>query len=408
MLRKIVCTSLWMLATGVTGAIVYLGMGTNSLVVTALGAIGILAATTGIYLALDAKRDGVHMAMIGGIALWILGEAFVIPSEINYWSATVTARAEREMDYQRQAQGRRLILDDTASRLAKEKPARSSKKVQAAIDAELARVIGSGRKAQTLSALTKDCRDLTSPAIKLCGPVMSLREELATAQDYEKDSAIVWAANSQLSVNTEEAHGAHDGPDRLAEIFGRTPVFWSNVILGITILLLWFTRGFSLAMGWRDAKVSPKSESVTRTACVTEAPFQEEEIKVGSVPQVTAAEPMPDLTNVTNLEAYRNAPQTLNPKPKRIDPAQAEIDAMVEEIRSGHAISPAEARKRVNRALAANGRNALAQRAVGKRLREAANKAGFRIEANNGRRYGVAGGRAKEAARLGAGVSLAG
>lgn len=203
MLRKLICGTLWLLATGVTAAIVYFGMGTASLIVTALGAIGIISASCGIYIAMDARKHGARAAFIGGLLLWLLGEAFVIPSEINFWSATVTAKAEREMDYQRQANGRRMILENRTTQLATEAPARAAGKIQADINAALAKTYG--RK--TLASLTSNCTDLASPSIRFCKDVFALQKELAGSQEQKTISSLIWDANTQLAVDTSQEIG---------------------------------------------------------------------------------------------------------------------------------------------------------------------------------------------------------
>lgn len=414
---------------GITFAILMKAMGTQSLIISAIGVLGLLFAGTGVYLAMDAWRDRAYGAFTIGLLIWVSGELFVIPSEYNLWSATVTARAEREMDLQREANGRRLILDTTATKLANEKPDRSSRQVQSAIDKALAAPLG---KKTTLAAATHSCADIAAPSYRYCSEVLKLREEKARAEDFEKDSSLVWDANTRLAVDTSAMHGTHDGVASFAELVGKTPKFWSIILTLLTMLVLFLGRGVTLFVGHRDAKSErpcsvpvAKAVTVTKEHSVTEVPKP----IAASVPELPLPKPIsvtelpapkpasvplpaaeqkqpaaPDLTNVAFLN--RNVPKTLNPTMKRIDPIEAEYQAIVDEMRSGHAISPAEARKRVNRVAVHNGQNTAAQRAVGKRLREIGNKVGVRIEANNGRRYAIAGvGRAKEAARLGVGVA---
>ena len=255
MWRRLIGTALWILAIGVTSAIVWYGMGTQDWIITAIGAIGIIAAGTGIFLAMDAARDGAGWALMLCICLWLLGEAFIIPAEVNYWSARVTAKAEREMDLARQDNGRRLILDTTADQLTKGKPARTSAVIQANIDQELARSYGN----QTLSGLTNGCTDLSSRYIRLCRQVLALKGELAVAVQHEQASRLVWDANTALGADTASAHGAHDGPMRLANMLGGTPAFWSNAIIAITVLLLFFVRGIGLFLGWRPDRTNRKA-----------------------------------------------------------------------------------------------------------------------------------------------------
>jgi hypothetical protein len=229
----------------------YNAMGTQSHIITAIGLAGLIAASSGIYLAMDAYRDRAWIAFVLSVMLWLTGEAFLVPSEINYWSAHVTSKMEKERDLGRQANGRRLILDATADSLIRDKPARSAAKIRPDIDAELARVY----YGRALGAATTNCTDLSSLMIGRCQNVLALRRELATAEDYEKKAGLVWEANSAIGVDTSETHGTNDGPVQLTAIFGGTPERWTLILTVLTIFFMFFVRGFAIYLGWRKAPV---------------------------------------------------------------------------------------------------------------------------------------------------------
>ena len=248
MLRKLIGTVLWLGSVGATGAIMYNAMGIQATILTAIGVLGLIAASAGIFLAMEAVREGAPVAFLVSLLLWLVGEAFIVPSEINYWAATVTAKAEHEDDVGRQAGNRRMVLERAAIDLAAQKPARAAAIVQADIDAALVRDIGR----TTLGAATANCTDLQSAAIWRCKEVLTLRRELAAAQSYERSTSLVWDANT-TPVSTVEAHGAHDGPAQLADMIGGTTKQWGQILIVVTVALLFLTRGFGLYIGWRRA-----------------------------------------------------------------------------------------------------------------------------------------------------------
>lgn len=424
MLRKLICGTLWLLATGVTAAIVYYGMATNSVIVTVLGVIGIISASCGIYIANDGKKQKARGVLFGGLLLWFLGEAFVIPAEINFWEATVTAKAERELDYQRQADGRRLILDNTAEQLKSSAPTRPMGEIQADINAALAKTYSK----KTLASTTANCSDLSSPFIKFCKDVFALQKELAGAQDKNTKSTLVWEANQSLSINTSEAHGAHDGPAALAAIFGGTVLFWRHVMLGIMIALLWVNRGFGLAMA--SAKSAPKpvletkpaarepaSEAVslepiaasetqvahTEPAFETTAPEPEHafETEAALDPGPAEIEPETEIESVADSEPVKGKRSKKSkswtklsdyvPETRSLedidDPEQAEYVRHVREIDAGRSMSPSQGRTKMNRVRKANGLSTVSQGAYSKRLKATGRDLGVVIDAPMGRQY---------------------
>ena len=338
MIRRIIGSVLWLLSIGVTGAIMWTAMGTQSWIITAIGVIGIIAAGTGIYLAMDAARDRAVIAFGLSVLLWLIGEAFLIPSEVNYWSAQVAAKAEQEADAQRQANGRRMILDAAASRLMARKPKRSAGAIQAAIDIGLARSFRRG----TLAELTNGCTDLRSRYIGYCKQILALRAEKAAAIQYEKEARLIWDANTAVGANAPLAHGAHDGPARLAEMLGGTPAYWTNAIICVTIFLLFFTRGLGLFLGWRPSRqqalVMPldhwKPEANAKPApvqCLPDAP----------APKVLA----PSGTNV--LDGLVHTVARTFEKEARTNVPVHEVKAAVRALAQGHGITIAPQSQRI-------------------------------------------------------------
>ena len=323
MLRKLIGSVLWALSVGVTGAIMYTAMGIQSNILTGLGVLGLVSASTGIFIAMDAVRDRAPIAFLVAISVWIVGEAFIIPSEINYWSAIVSAKAEREMDMERQSNGRRMILDRVADNIMAKKPARAAAIVQTDIDAALAKDIGN----TSLGAATANCMDLNSRSIWRCKTVLALRSELAIVQEYDKAASMVWDANTKVGA-TNDAHGAHDGQMQLADMLGGTPKGWGQALMVVTIAMLFITRGLGLYIGWRRV---PAKQAVAVKNHIGDVPanvFADDTEKHRPALAAPAAEalpePMPPLEKPSNIVLYR---QPLPPTPKAvpvIDPSSIE------------------------------------------------------------------------------------
>lgn len=369
MLRKIIGTLSWLIATGATTAIMIKAMGTQEPILSVIGVLGVLFATTGVYMAVDAWRDGAIIACILGLGMWIIGEAFLLPSEYNFWAATVTAKAERELDIQRQADGRRLILDDKAKELSRSAKLRPSKEIKDDINEALARTHGK----KTLSALTKGCSDLDSPSIRFCKDVFALRKELDVSEEHEKSVGLIWEANTNLAVDTRQAHGAHDGPANFADLFGGTAKFWSLILTCLTMILMLYGRGVSIFLAWRKSK--PRKPPFDFDALRRKAEQDAEAIKQAEQIALQKAE-QPKIPEI---------------KLEQIDPVEDEIRKIASEIFSGQSPSPGQAHKRVKAICLAHGIDPLSKNKVTRKLDRAAQtlQPGSRIAANNGRRYGI-------------------
>ncbi len=322
MLRRIIGSALWAISVGVTGAIIYNAMGVQSNILTVIGTLGLIAASTGIYLAADAVHDRAPIAFMVSMLIWLAGESFIIPSEINYWSATISAKADQEADAAHKANDRRMILDKEAGKLLTEKPARSAATVQAEIDGELAKVYSG----QTLAKATINCTDLESIAIWRCKAVLTLRRELAAAQSYEKSTSLVWNANT--TTDHKAAHGTHDGPEQLADMLGGTSKHWAQGLMVVTIALLFLTRGLGLYVGWRR---SPQRRMLTIQARdITALPMPANEPAEDVQPVLVAPVPISSEPAITKVFDETNVVQigprqALEPKlAPMIDPKSIE------------------------------------------------------------------------------------
>jgi hypothetical protein len=313
MLRKFIGSVLWALSVGVTGAIMYTAMGIQSNILTGLGVLGLVSASTGIFVAMDAVRDRAPIAFLVALSVWIVGEAFIIPSEINYWSAVVSARAEREMDMERQSNGRRMILDRVSDNIMAKKPARAAAIVQTDIDAALARDIGN----TSLGAATASCMDLNSRSIWRCKTVLALRSELAIVQEYDKAASMVWDANTKVGA-TNDAHGAHDGPMQLADMLGGTPKRWGQALMVVTIALLFITRGLGLYIGWRRAPAKRPVPDETTPANVFADVTPKHWPALAPTAAEVSPEPVPALPMPSNVVPIR---QPVLTKPKLVPEA---------------------------------------------------------------------------------------
>lgn len=292
----------WLLATGLTLAIVCNAMGTQNWIISGIGILGIIGSSTGVYMAREAFQDKAFLAGAGAMAMWLICASFLIPSEINYWSATVTARAEHESDVGRQADARRRELDWKAKLVSDVRPGRTAAEVQAEIDRTLARKDGK----TTLGSATGQCSDTASASYRHCGDVLTLRAELAKTAAYEKNAGLVWNAGAQLN-GAEAAHGAHDGAARIARLLGGSAEEWNDRLLLVTVLLLAFMRDMLLFITWRAPKMAKALAPVLKQVAQPEITEQ----------STTAIAVLPE-SNVHYLDSFREEPEEAEEEPETI------------------------------------------------------------------------------------------